>query len=77
MSFAGWKGGYGNIIHIRHGNGMETRYAHLSKINFKVGQKVTAGQAIGRVGSTGTATGPHLHFEVRINGVAKNPLNYI
>ena len=77
VSFAGWKGGYGNIIHIRHGNGMETRYAHLSKINVKVGQKVTAGQAIGRVGSTGTATGPHLHFEVRINGVAKNPLNYI
>ena len=77
VSFAGWNGGYGNVIYINHGNGMETRYAHLSRMDVRVGQRVQAGQAIGRVGSTGTATGPHLHFEVRINGEPRNPLNYL
>lgn len=74
---AGWNGGYGNSILINHGNGLQTRYAHLSKISVKVGQKVTTGQRIGSVGSSGVSTGPHLHFEVLKNGKTTNPLNYI
>lgn len=69
--------GYGNTILIDHGLGMTTRYAHLSKINVKVGEKVTTDAIIGSVGITGHTTGPHLHFEVRIYGVPQNPLNYI
>lgn len=74
---AGWNGGYGNCILIDHGNGLKTRYAHLSKISVKVGQRVSTGDRIGSVGSTGNSTGPHLHFEVIKNGQTKNPLNYI
>ncbi|PKM89534.1 MAG: hypothetical protein CVU87_05135 [Firmicutes bacterium HGW-Firmicutes-12] len=74
---AGWNGGYGNCILIDHGNGLKTRYAHLSSIYVKVGQRVEAGTRIGAVGSTGFSTGPHLHFEVIKNGQTKNPLNYI
>ncbi len=74
---AGWNGGYGNTILIDHGNGLKTRYAHLSKISVRVGQKVNTGDKIGAVGSTGFSTGPHLHFEVTKNGKTKNPLNYI
>ncbi|MGI6226717.1 MAG: peptidoglycan DD-metalloendopeptidase family protein [Peptococcales bacterium] len=74
---AGWSGGYGYNIVLDHGGGLRTRYAHLSKISVKAGQKVDTGQRIGSVGSTGTSTGPHLHFEVIINGQTKNPLNYI
>jgi murein DD-endopeptidase MepM/ murein hydrolase activator NlpD len=74
---AGVKGGFGNTIMIDHGGGMVTLYAHQSRIGASVGQKVTAGETIGYIGSTGLSTGPHLHFEVRINGVPKNPTNYI
>ncbi|NLW55800.1 MAG: M23 family metallopeptidase [Firmicutes bacterium] len=74
---AGWNGGYGLSILVDHGNGLRTRYAHLSKIYVKVGQRVKTGERIGAVGSTGNSTGPHLHFEVIKNGQTKNPLNYI
>lgn len=74
---ARYNGGYGYNIVIDHGNGLKTRYAHLSKMSVKVGQKVDTGQRIGSVGSTGTSTGPHLHFEVIRNGKLQNPLNYI
>lgn len=73
---AGRDGLYGNCIQINHGFGYVTRYAHLSKINVKVGQKVTRGQMIGAVGSTGKSTGPHLHYEVHVNGKIVNPVNY-
>jgi murein DD-endopeptidase MepM/ murein hydrolase activator NlpD len=74
---AGVKGGFGNTIMIDHGGGMVTLYAHQSRIGASVGQKVTAGETIGYIGSTGLSTGPHLHFEIRIYGVPKNPTNYI
>lgn len=77
ITFAGWKSGYGNFVAINHGNGMVTRYAHMSAIYVKVGQQVSAAQRIGAVGSTGVSTGPHLHFEVLINGEYKNPQNYL
>ncbi len=71
------RGGYGNQIVINHGGGKQTRYAHLSSFDVRVGNKVTKGQYIGAMGSTGRSTGPHLHFEVLINGNVYNPLNYI
>ncbi|MCD5405830.1 MAG: peptidoglycan DD-metalloendopeptidase family protein [Desulfotomaculum sp.] len=74
---AGWHGGYGLCIDISHGNGMVTRYAHLSRINVKVGDQVQKRQVIGAVGNTGNSTGPHLHFEVIINGRPQNPMNYL
>ncbi len=74
---SGWNGGYGKCILLDHGNGLKTRYAHLSKINVRVGQRVGTGMKIGAVGSTGSSTGPHLHFEVIKWGWTKNPLNYI
>lgn len=77
VTYAGWASGYGNFIAISHGNGMVTRYGHLSAINVRVGQQVSTKQRIGAVGSTGVSTGPHLHFEVLINGSFKNPLNYL
>ncbi len=77
VSFAGWKAGYGQAIEITHGNGMLTRYAHLSRIGVKVGQQVAAGATIGGLGSTGRSTGPHLHFEVRINDRAVNPRPFL
>lgn len=70
-------GGYGNYLIITHGNGVQTLYAHCTSISVKAGQKVSQGQAIATVGSTGNSTGNHLHFEVRVNGVAQNPFNYV
>ena len=74
---AGYSGGYGYTILLYHGGGFATRYAHLSSIRCVVGQFVERGQVIGLVGSTGWTTGPHLHFEIRINGEAQNPLKYL
>jgi murein DD-endopeptidase MepM/ murein hydrolase activator NlpD len=77
VTFAGWKSGYGQAIEITHGNGMLTRYAHLSRIGVTVGQQVAAGATIGGLGSTGRSTGPHLHFEVRINDRSINPRPFL
>lgn len=74
VSFAGVQGGYGNVVFITHRNGHETVYAHLSKINVRVGQKVSQSDTIGLVGSTGWSTGPHLHFEFRVSGVHQDPM---
>jgi murein DD-endopeptidase MepM/ murein hydrolase activator NlpD len=74
---AGYSGGYGYTILLYHGGGFASRYAHLSSIRCTVGQFVARGQVIGLVGSTGWTTGPHLHFEIRINGAAQNPLQYL
>lgn len=75
--YAARKGGYGNLIEVKHADGRSTRYAHLSKILVKVGTKVKRGQKIGKVGSTGRSTGPHLHYEVRIHGKAVNPRKFL
>lgn len=75
--FAEYCGSYGNLVKIDHGNGVETWYAHASKICTKVGDKVNSGDVIALVGSTGNSTGPHLHFEIRINGNSVNPQNYL
>jgi murein DD-endopeptidase MepM/ murein hydrolase activator NlpD len=77
VEFAGWEGGYGRAIYINHGGGVVTLYGHASKILVRPGERVTKGQLIGRVGCTGSCTGPHLHFEVRVNGRATNPLKYL
>ena len=77
ISYAGWETGYGNVIKIDHGNGIETTYAHCSVITAQKGETVNKGTKIGEVGSTGNSTGPHLHFEVRENGVPINPEAYI
>lgn len=77
ISFVGRKSGYGKVVEISHGNGLMTRYAHMSKFAAKQGQQVTAGDVIGAIGSTGRSTGPHLHFEVRINDRAVNPRPFL
>lgn len=74
---AGWQGGYGRMIEIDHGNGLSTRYGHLSEISVKVGETVRIGQVIGAVGSTGRSTGPHLHYETRIDGEAVDPQKFL
>ena len=73
---SGWGGGYGLCVYIDHGNGYSTRYAHASKVVVNTGDYVEKGQVIAYVGSTGQSTGPHLHFEIRVNGVAQNPMNW-
>ena len=77
VSFVGWQNGYGQLIVIDHGGGLTTRYGHLSHIDVALNQAVSSGQLIGRVGSTGRSTGPHLHYEVRINDEPVNPLPYL
>lgn len=77
VKFAGYSGNYGNLIVISHPNGYETRYAHLSKINVKKGQKINSKDLIALSGATGRVTGPHLHFEIRKNGKILNPINYL
>jgi murein DD-endopeptidase MepM/ murein hydrolase activator NlpD len=78
VSEAGWNsGGYGNLVKVDHGRGIETRYGHLSKMTVRAGERVTRGQLIGRMGSTGRSTGSHLHYEVRIDGRAVNPIPFM
>jgi len=74
---AGWLGGYGNLVVLDHGNGLATAYAHASAILVALGESVSQGQTVALVGSTGNSSGPHLHFEVRVNGVAVDPLLYL
>ena len=74
VSYANWRGGYGLLVTISHGGGLETRFAHLSRIMVAPGQQVSKGQLVGLVGSTGRSTGAHLHYEVRQNGYAVDPL---
>ncbi len=74
---AGWKGGYGNMVEIDHGNGLKTRYGHLSKIEVEIGATLTRGQLLAFVGSTGRSTGPHLHYELRLNDRPINPRRFL
>jgi murein DD-endopeptidase MepM/ murein hydrolase activator NlpD len=74
---AGWEDGYGKLVRIRHEFGLETRYGHLSQVRVEVGQKVSRGDQIGDMGNTGRSTGTHLHYEVRVNGTAVNPMTFI
>jgi murein DD-endopeptidase MepM/ murein hydrolase activator NlpD len=77
VTIAGWQRGYGKVVYVDHGNGVSTRYGHLSQINVTVGETVARGQIIGLVGSTGRSTGPHLHYEVRINNQPVDPKKYL
>ncbi len=77
VTIAGREGGYGNMVEINHGNGLASRYGHLSQIGVKVGQFVRIGETIGRIGSTGRSTGPHLHYETRVNGEAVDPQKFL
>lgn len=77
VSFAGWSGGYGNLLVVKHADGRETRYGHLNKLLVTEGDSVAAGQVVALSGSTGRSTGPHVHFEIRENGQVLNPLNIL
>ncbi|MBQ3437086.1 MAG: M23 family metallopeptidase, partial [Fusobacterium sp.] len=77
VSFVGYMNGYGKIIIIKHNSGYETRYAHLSVMSTKVGERVKKGELIGKTGASGRVTGPHLHFEIRRNGTPLNPMKYL
>ena len=77
VSFVGWQNGYGQLVVVDHGGGLTTRYGHLSHIDVAQDQIVSRGQILGKIGSTGRSTGPHLHYEVRINDEAVNPLPYL
>ena len=74
VDIAGWQNGYGNVVHVKHAGGRTTVYAHLSRVDVRKGQRVDQGQTVGAVGATGWATGPHLHYEFRVNGAFQNPL---
>lgn len=75
--YAGYEGGYGKVIVVDHGFGVRTRYAHLAEIDAQLGERVKKGQQIGAIGNTGRSTGPHLHYEVRVNGVPENPRKFV
>lgn len=77
VTFSGWKGSYGKLIVITHSNGVQTYYGHCNALYASTGETISQGQTIAAVGSTGNSTGPHLHFEIRVNGVAYNPQNYL
>ena len=77
VAHSGWSGGYGRMVEIDHGNGFATRYGHLSGIDVEVGQAVRIGQIVGRLGSTGRSTGPHLHYETRVDGDAVDPQKFL
>ena len=77
VTSAGWSGGYGQMVEVDHGNGLATRYGHLSEIEVKVGQSIRIGQVVGRLGSTGRSTGPHLHYETRVDGEAVDPQKFL
>ena len=77
VSFVGWQNGYGQLVIVDHGGGLTTKYGHLSHIDVEMDQTVSRGQLLGKVGSTGRSTGPHLHYEVRINDQPVNPLPYL
>jgi murein DD-endopeptidase MepM/ murein hydrolase activator NlpD len=77
VTAASWSGGYGRVVDVDHGNGLSTRYGHLSSIAVRVGQSVKTGQIIGKVGSTGRSTGPHLHYETRLKGEAIDPQKFL
>jgi murein DD-endopeptidase MepM/ murein hydrolase activator NlpD len=75
--FDGTEGGYGKVLVIDHGYGVKTRYGHLSEVFVRLGGRVKRGQKVAGVGNTGRSTGPHLHYEVRVNGIAENPRKFI
>jgi murein DD-endopeptidase MepM/ murein hydrolase activator NlpD len=77
VTSAGWSGGYGKMVEVNHGNGFTTRYGHMSAIDVRVGQSVKMGQILGRIGSTGRSTGPHLHYETRAEGEAVDPMKFL
>ena len=77
VTVAGWTGGYGKMVEIDHGNGLSTRYGHLSQIDVNVGDRIRIGQVVGRLGSTGRSTGPHVHYETRIDGEPVDPQKFL
>lgn len=77
VAFSGWEGRYGKIVKIDHGNGIQTCYAHLHRRKVRRGKRVKRGKVVGKVGQTGNATGPHVHYEVRVNGRPTNPRPYL
>ena len=77
VTIAGRQGGYGNMVEISHGDGLVTRFGHLSEISVKLGQVVRIGEMVGRIGSTGRSTGPHLHYETRANGEPVDPQKFL
>jgi murein DD-endopeptidase MepM/ murein hydrolase activator NlpD len=77
VTVAGWSGGYGKMVEIDHGNGLATRYGHLSQIDVDIGEKIRIGQIVGRMGSTGRSTGPHVHYETRVDGEAVDPQKFL
>jgi murein DD-endopeptidase MepM/ murein hydrolase activator NlpD len=77
VTHAGWLSGYGRLVKIQHEFGIETRYAHMSRIRVSEGERVVKGQRIGDMGNTGRSTGTHLHYETRVNGEPINPMNFI